>query len=208
MSAEDTGTTARAGVGARLKDARERAGLTPIEAAESLHIDTAALLALEADRFGEIGAPVFVRGYIRHYADLVGEPAEPLEALYGASAHAGRVPDLTHIAKAASPSAAGSLVRTGVVLVILAALVGAGWWIAGSAKGWRRSIRGGIVSALPPAPLAAPRAATHAAPATAASPATPATPAASGTSATPAAGEKPPISQASSASPDGLNPER
>ncbi|MGH8229564.1 MAG: helix-turn-helix domain-containing protein [Steroidobacteraceae bacterium] len=205
MSAESESPAARAGVGARLKDARERAGLAPIEAAESLHIDTAALLALEADRFAEVGAPVFVRGYIRHYADLLGEPVEPLEALYRASAHAARVPDLTHIAKAASPSAAGALVRVGVVLVILAALVGAGWWIAGSAKGWRRPIRGGIVSALPPAPLAAPRAASHAAPAT---PATAAASGTSGTPGTPAAGEKPPISQASSASPDGLNPQR
>ena len=72
--------------GARLAAAREQAGMTLTEVAERLRLDVATLQALEAGRFESLGAAVFVRGHLRHYAELVGLPLEEIEAAYAASA--------------------------------------------------------------------------------------------------------------------------
>lgn len=148
------GVGARGGVGARLRSARERAGLSPIEAAETLHVDPGTLEALETEQFERLGAPVYVRGYIRHYADLVGESPDELQELYAASEHAARVPDLTHIPKVGRASTSGTLVLPGVVVVIAVALIGVGWWISGNVGGSRLQ-RGRLVSLLRRGPAGA-----------------------------------------------------
>src|SRR6204780_3298061 len=71
--------------GARLAAAREQAGMTVLQAAESLRLDVATLQALEAGRFQTLGATVFVRGHLRHYAELLGVPVDEIEAAYAAS---------------------------------------------------------------------------------------------------------------------------
>lgn len=88
-------------IGARLRAARERAGMNVAQAAEKLHCDRQLIEALEAGRFKEIGAPVFARGHLRRYAELVGEPIGELLERFDAAA-AGRVmlPDLTSIPRA------------------------------------------------------------------------------------------------------------
>jgi cytoskeleton protein RodZ len=121
-----------AGVGARLRGARERAGLSLVSAAEKLHVDAAVLDALEAEKFEQLGAPVYVRGYLRHYADLVRESPAELEELYGASGHAARMPDLTHIPRAERERFSSTLLLPGIVVVLAVALIGMGWWIAGA----------------------------------------------------------------------------
>ena len=60
-------------IGERLRAGRERAGLSVAAAAEKLHLDNKVIEALEADRFAELGASVYVRGHLRRYADFVGE---------------------------------------------------------------------------------------------------------------------------------------
>jgi cytoskeleton protein RodZ len=69
-----------------LRGARERAGLTLAQVAEQLHLDPKSVLALEAEEFATFGAPVFSRGHIRRYGDLVGEKSDELVALYHESA--------------------------------------------------------------------------------------------------------------------------
>ena len=88
-------------IGARLRAARERAGMNVAQAAEKLHCDRQLIESLEAGRFKEIGAPVFARGHLRRYAELVGEPIGELLERFDAAA-AGRVmlPDLTSIPRA------------------------------------------------------------------------------------------------------------
>ena len=73
---EEQGT--KAGVGTRLREAREKAGLTVNAAAGQLNLDPAILADLEADRFDSLGAAVYVRGYVKRYADLLEIPAQPL----------------------------------------------------------------------------------------------------------------------------------
>ena len=167
MAFEQDGIEVPGGVGARLRSARERAGLSPLEAAERLHVDTVVLQALEAERFEQVGAPVYVRGYIRHYADLVKESPAELEELYGTSGHAARAPDLTHIPRAEREKFSRTLLVPGIVVVAAVALLGMGWWIAGALS------RGVKVRPISVAAIVSPLPITHTAATPAASPAAP-----------------------------------
>jgi len=118
------------GVGVRLQSARERLGMSVTKAAERLHLDPAVVLALESENFGDLGAAVYVRGHLRHYAELVKESAPQLLALYNAAVQAGPPPDLTlmpHVRPA--NSLRGALVVTGLVVVIGVGLIGSIHWI-------------------------------------------------------------------------------
>ncbi len=115
-----------ADIGARLRGARERAGLNVAQAAERLHCDRGLIDALEAGRFAQIGAPVFVRGHLRRYAELLGEPVgEILELWERESAGQLAAPDLTRIPKPRRPPDAKRLLvpAAGVVLVALFAVL-------------------------------------------------------------------------------------
>ncbi len=134
MTAATEGVRAR-GVGARLRSARERAGLSTLEAAESLHLEPGTLEALEAERFEQLGAPVYARGYIGHYAELVGESAAELRGLYAASAHAARLPDLTRFPSIERARASSPLLVPGIVVFVAVAVTGTAWWISGNLSG-------------------------------------------------------------------------
>lgn len=113
-------------IGARLRSARERSRLTILQAAEKLHVDPYILEALEAEDFEALGAPVYVKGHLRHYAELVGEPAEALFERYSQSPRIAP-PDLTRIARAI-PNDAGRLVVPAATVVILFVVAGTVWW--------------------------------------------------------------------------------
>jgi len=113
-------------IGARLRSARERSRLTILQAAEKLHVDPDVLEALEAENFAALGAPVFVKGHLRHYAELVGESPEALFALYSPDKQI-PPPDLTHVPKPVLDDA-GRLVAPAVVVVIGFAVAGTVWW--------------------------------------------------------------------------------
>ncbi|MGC1457667.1 MAG: RodZ domain-containing protein [Steroidobacteraceae bacterium] len=118
------------GIGARLQAARERANLSLVQVAEQLHVDPGVLGALEGERYGELGAPVYVRGHLRHYAELLKEPVAEIMGLYAASAQAGAPPDLTQMPHAKQASSwRGALVTTGLALVIGVGLIGSIRWL-------------------------------------------------------------------------------
>src|ERR1700734_3934724 len=114
------------GIGARLRSARERKRLTILQAAERLHVDPAILEALEANNFAALGAPVYVKGHLRHYAELVGESPEALYDLYSQGTRV-PPPDLTRIPKAVADDT-GRLVAPAVIVVIGFAVAGTVWW--------------------------------------------------------------------------------
>lgn len=58
--------------GARLKQARELAGLSQEEVSARLKMPVRVVRALEADDWSQAGAPVFVRGQLRSYSRLLG----------------------------------------------------------------------------------------------------------------------------------------
>lgn len=114
-------------IGKQLRAARERKGLGVAQAAEQMHVDEKVIDALETGKFQTLGAPVFVRGHLRHYAELVGEPTasgryEALQAL---------PPDLTAgpnlPALSAVPRRRWPLVLFAILLIIAAAV----WWAMG-----------------------------------------------------------------------------
>ncbi len=70
------------GFGARLASAREARGLTIAEVAERLKLSPRQVEALEAEDWTNLPDAVFVRGFVRNYAKIVGiEPGELLPSL-------------------------------------------------------------------------------------------------------------------------------
>ncbi len=119
-----------AAIGSQLLASRERLGLTVAEVAASLHVDVAVIESLEAGRFFALGAPVFARGYLRHYAELLGESLEEVTGRYQTLRDAGSSPDITavpHLPQATVSRARWPLVLVAALLVV-AVLV---WWAMG-----------------------------------------------------------------------------
>ena len=73
---------AEAGLGARLRLAREKLGLTTKDVAAQMHLDHRHIEAMEREDFNYIAAPVFVRGYLRNYARLLNLPADRIVQQY------------------------------------------------------------------------------------------------------------------------------
>jgi cytoskeleton protein RodZ len=121
--ASEAGEDAR-GIGARLRGAREKRGLTVLQAAEKLHVDGRVLEALEAGNFAALGAPVYVRGHLRHYAELLGEPPPAAGEIHFAAPG----PDLTRIPHR-EPGRDSSLVLPTVIVLAVFAAVGLLWWV-------------------------------------------------------------------------------
>lgn len=78
MNPSDTTHHALAGCGARLKQAREAAGLGIDDVAAKLHMPAHIVRSLEAEDWSRLGAPVFVRGQVRSYSRLMGLTTAPM----------------------------------------------------------------------------------------------------------------------------------
>src|SRR5437879_6085679 len=61
-----------AAIGTQLKAARESLGITAAEASRRLHMRAMFVEALEREEWRTIGEPVYVRGFIRNYARMLG----------------------------------------------------------------------------------------------------------------------------------------
>lgn len=70
------------GLGHRLQRARDARNLDQQAAASASGLPLRAVRALEAEDYASLEAPVYVRGYLRKYADWLGLPAEELVDLY------------------------------------------------------------------------------------------------------------------------------
>jgi cytoskeleton protein RodZ len=127
MSGEAGGGELR-GIGARLRAAREKRGLTQLQAAEKLHLDARVVQALEGEDFAALGADVYVRGHLRRYAEAVGESPAQLQQLYSASPHAAR-PDLTRIPRGEPDKRGSRLLLPALLLVVGFAVAGLLWWL-------------------------------------------------------------------------------
>jgi len=117
-------------IGPRLAKYREARGLTLAAAAAKLHCEESILKALETERFGEIGARVFVQGHLRRYADLIGAPADELLADWACRSAAGAQPDLTQVprapVRAVDPQAWARRIGSAAAALVIAVVA---WWI-------------------------------------------------------------------------------
>jgi cytoskeleton protein RodZ len=127
MTADAGGGPRQSGIGARLRGARERAGLTLAQVAEQLHLDLKSVLALESEEFAFLGAPVFTRGHIRHYSDLVGENSDELVALYNESAPM-LLPDAPRVTRADPLALLHRFMVPALLALIGVLLLIAAWW--------------------------------------------------------------------------------
>jgi cytoskeleton protein RodZ len=128
--AAEAGGDIRAGIGTRLRAAREKKSLTILQAAEKMHVDARILESLEAEDFAALGAPVYARGHLRHYAELVGESPTELQQIYADSTKATPAqPDLTRIARAEPVADSGKLVGPAVIGLVAVGIIGVVWWV-------------------------------------------------------------------------------
>jgi cytoskeleton protein RodZ len=71
MSSNEAAPLGSVSCGARLKQAREAAGLSVEEVSARLKMPVRVIRTLESDDWAPLGAPVFVRGQVRSYARLL-----------------------------------------------------------------------------------------------------------------------------------------
>ncbi|HLY52584.1 MAG TPA: helix-turn-helix domain-containing protein [Steroidobacteraceae bacterium] len=128
MSTTEAGGETRCGIGTRLRRGREARGLTVLQAAEKLHVDARILESLEAEDFAALGAPVYARGHLRRYADLLGENFTQLQSLYPAAAQPAG-PDLTRIPRGEPDTRSPRLVLLALLVLLGFALAGLLWWL-------------------------------------------------------------------------------
>lgn len=118
-----------AGLGERLRRAREQRGLTVDECAERLYLPASVITALEGEQFATLGAGVYARGHLRRYAGLLELDAAGLEQLMLQRLSA--APDLANI-QTHRITGTGSSRRLGVIPVAVVAVVLAlavlVWW--------------------------------------------------------------------------------
>jgi cytoskeleton protein RodZ len=124
QSVETAGTPdATRSPGAQIRRARERAQLSPEEFAAQMKLARGTLEALERDDFKMLVEPVYVRGYYRKCAKLLGIAEKDLVDAYQALV-APRAPEAPAKLRLASGTELGSGSRLPVALSLAAAVVG------------------------------------------------------------------------------------
>jgi cytoskeleton protein RodZ len=108
-------------------------GLTQLQMAEKLHVDPKVVESLEGERFEALGAPVFVRGHLKRYAEFIGENAGQLIEIYTGGAQSA-LPDLRRMPRAASDNKPSKLAVPALLVLIAFVLLGVFWWILQSVR--------------------------------------------------------------------------
>lgn len=155
-------SSGRETIGQQLARRREAAQLTVAAAAARLRCDVKIIAALEADRFDELGAPVFAQGHLRRYAELVGAPVAEILAEWSQRSAQIAEPDLTRIPRAPARTVdrqAWGRRLTGAAGALVIAV--AAWWILQGAGVEAPSVSNTAPNAAPAAPVVAPVAAAE-----------------------------------------------
>jgi cytoskeleton protein RodZ len=112
--------------GQRLAEARHARGISVLDIAKELHLDEAKVRALEENHFDVLGAPVFAKGHMRKYAELVGVPIDDILAdYYQLNRATGAPPVVGRPRKVPREISIGPWVA-GLVVIVVVAL--AAWW--------------------------------------------------------------------------------
>lgn len=119
------------GFGPQLKQSREAAGLSLEQVSARLKMPARVLGALEAGDWDMLGAPIFVRGQLRSYARLLGEPVpESVETALQSSVEPVELVSHTHTPR--YRRAAEQAGRRAIYVVLTVALVAPAWMVTRS----------------------------------------------------------------------------
>jgi cytoskeleton protein RodZ len=113
--------------GERLAQARRDHSLAIREIAKELNLDETKVRALEENCFDELGAPVFVKGYMRKYAQLVGIPIDDVLADYYKLKPPGEAPSIVVGLPRKAPREI-SLKSWIIGIAIILLVAGIAWW--------------------------------------------------------------------------------
>ncbi|MDJ0749962.1 MAG: DUF4115 domain-containing protein [Woeseiaceae bacterium] len=117
--------------GERLADARREQKIAVLEIAKELHLDEPKVRALERNDFGALGAPVFAKGHLRKYAELVDVDPDDVLADYYQLERAGEMPPLVSTRRRPRQELTpGPWIAVVVVLILVAT---AYWWFSSRA---------------------------------------------------------------------------
>ena len=131
MSEEETREAEAQGpsCGERLRDARREQQISVDEIAKELHIDEAKVRALEANDFETLGAPVFAKGHLRKYAQLVKVDEDDIFAEYHALTHKDGLPQVVPSRRRPTlPKSPTPLFALLAVVVVIAGAAAAYWF--------------------------------------------------------------------------------
>lgn len=134
--------------GERLAEARREQQISVLEVAKELHLDEAKVRALERNEFDVLGAPVFAKGHLRKYAQLVGVDADDVFADYYQMTRSESMPPVVAASRSrvrheASP---GPWVAAIVVIIVAAVTY---WWYVVQSETQVAPVRGSDNTAAP-----------------------------------------------------------
>ena len=112
--------------GERLADARREQHISVVEIAKELHLDEPKVRALERNEFDVLGAPVFAKGHLKKYAQLVNvDPDDVLVDYYRLTRSATVPPVVLNRPRPGKELSPGPWIA---VIVIIVIVVTAFWW--------------------------------------------------------------------------------
>lgn len=114
--------------GERLSEARRKNDISVRDIAKELHLDEPTVRALEKNQFAALGAPVFAKGHLRKYAELVDVSIDDVMADYYQMNRASAAPPVVG-PKRKQPTdiPLGPWIGGAVIVLLLVAIVY--WWI-------------------------------------------------------------------------------
>lgn len=115
--------------GMQLARVREKKGYSQEYVAGKLHLRVRVIELLEEDNYQQMPEPVFIKGYLRAYAKLLGIPAEPLLATFNSLHTTERKPEKALWQSKRESNKGERAVRWLTGIIAIAALVAVGiWW--------------------------------------------------------------------------------
>lgn len=115
--------------GERLAEARRELQISVHEIAKELHLDEPKVRALERNEFDVLGAPVFAKGHLKTYAQLVDvDPADVMADYYHLTRAETTLPVISTRPKQRRELSPGPWIAAIVVIVIA---VSVSWWFSG-----------------------------------------------------------------------------
>ena len=128
--------------GERLAAARRELQIPVIEIAKELHLDEYKVRAMECNDFDVIGAPVFAKGHLRKYAQLVHvDEADVMADYYQLNRSTGAPPVISTRPKPRRVMAPGPWIAAIVVILLVLA---AYWWFAVREVALERPVTGEV----------------------------------------------------------------